>query len=401
MTVIERSYRGPLRHLLLLGGAMFLVGTNAFVIAGLLPRISVALHTTQAAVSYTVTAYSLVVAVAAPAIAILLPRLPQRVLMAAGAGLFAVGTAITAIGSDLGWFAVGRILAALGGAALVPTATAVGAELATPDRRGRALAIVGAGFTLATALGAPLGTAAGSVFGWRMPLAVLALAGAAIVVPLLALFRMPGRGITPNLRTRFAPLADPRILLTLIAFALAVAAFNVVYIFSGQVTAAATGGSGTHLAALLLAFGAGGVAGNLAAGAITDRLGGSTAALIALAVQLLALGLIAPLEADYPALLLAFVVWGAASAAISIPVQHRLVSIAPSAAAVTMSWYSTALYLGIALAPPLGNAAAALGGALLIPLTGAAATIAAVVLLLAGHARRSREAGAEAVATRD
>jgi len=389
MTTIEQSYRGTLGRLILLAGATFLVGTNAFVIAGLLPRIAGSLHATQSAVSYTVTAYALVVALAAPAIAVLLPRLPQRVLMACGALLFAAGAAVTALSTGIEWFTIGRIVAALGGAALVPTATAVAAQLGPADRRGRSLAIVGVGFTLATALGAPLGTALGSGVGWRVPLGILAVAGLAWAVPLFAAFRLPARGGVGTLRARFSPLADTRVVLTLGAVVLTVAAFNIVYIFSAAVTAPATGGSGTQLAALLLVYGAAGVIGNAIAGGITDRLGSRAATLAALAVQLVCLVAIAPLEASYVGLLVAFAVWGAAAFAVTIPIQHRLVALAPESAGFTMSWFSTAMYLGIAIAPPLGNVADAVGGAVLIPLAGALATAGAIALFLVAYRRRA------------
>ncbi|MBD3940251.1 MFS transporter [Microbacterium sp. NEAU-LLC] len=389
MTTIEQSYRGAVGRLIVLAGATFLVGTNAFVIAGLLPRIAGSLHTTEGAVSYTVTAYALVVALAAPAIAILLPRAPQRVLMACGALLFAAGAAITAVATGIEWFTLGRIVAALGGAALVPTATAVAAQLGPAQRRGRSLAIVGAGFTLATALGAPLGTALGSAVGWRAPLGILAAAGLVWTAPLFTAFRLPARGTAGTLRERVAPLADSRVVLTLGAVVLTVAAFNIVYIFSAAVSAPATGGSGTQLATLLLVYGAAGVVGNALAGGLTDRLGSRTGALAALAVQLVCLIAIAPLEGSYVGLLVAFAVWGAAAFAITIPIQHRLVSLAPASAGFTMSWFSTAMYLGIAIAPPLGNAADAVGGAVLIPLAGALATVAAIILFLVAYRRRA------------
>jgi len=389
MTTIEQSYRGTLGRLIVLAGATFLVGTNAFVIAGLLPRIAGSLGATEGAVSYTVTAYALVVALAAPAIAVLLPRVPQRVLMACGALLFAAGAAVTAVASGIEWFTVGRIVAALGGAALVPTATAVAAQLGPAERRGRSLAIVGAGFTLATALGAPLGTALGSAGGWRVPLGILAVAGLVWAVPLFTAFRLPSRGGAGTLRARFAPLADARVVLTLGAVVLTVAAFNVVYIFSAAVSAPATGGSGVQLATLLLVYGAAGVVGNALAGTITDRLGSRTAAVGALAVQLVCLIAIAPLEGSYAGLIVAFAVWGAAAFAITIPIQHRLVSLAPESAGFTMSWFSTAMYLGIAIAPPLGNAADAVGGAVLIPIAGAVATAGAIILFLVAYRRRA------------
>ncbi|WP_314146947.1 MFS transporter, partial [uncultured Leifsonia sp.] len=135
MTLVEQSYRGATLKLVVLAAAMFVVGTNAFVIAGLLPRVAAGLGSTAEAVSYSITIYSLLVAVAAPAVSILLPRVPRAALMAVGLAVFAAGTAVAALAPNLGVFIAGRSIAGIGGAALVPTATAAAASLAAPEKR--------------------------------------------------------------------------------------------------------------------------------------------------------------------------------------------------------------------------------------------------------------------------
>jgi hypothetical protein len=67
-----------------------------------------------------------------------------------------------------------------------------------------------------------------------------------------------------------------------------------------------------------------------------------------------------------------------------------------------MAWYSSAMYLGIAIAPPLGNESLALGGPWLVPVTGALVTAIALVLFLAGfRARRMRRLAASGAAPTD
>uniref|UniRef100_UPI0025BB2B9E MFS transporter n=1 Tax=Herbiconiux sp. TaxID=1871186 RepID=UPI0025BB2B9E len=131
MTFIEQSYAKPLYpRLAVLAGGLFVVATNAFVIAGLLPDIAATLGVTPSQVGYSITDYSIVVAVGAPAISILLPRLSRTVLMAIGLAFVAGGTILAALAPDVTAFTLGRVLAGLGGAALVPAATAAAASLA-------------------------------------------------------------------------------------------------------------------------------------------------------------------------------------------------------------------------------------------------------------------------------
>ncbi|MFF1574488.1 MFS transporter [Leifsonia sp. NPDC058292] len=388
MTSVERSYRTPTVKLVVLALAMFVVGTNAFVIAGLLPAIAGDLGATPTQVSYSITSYSLVVAVAAPLVSVLLPRVPRAVLMAAGLLVFAIGGALAVSATSLPLFLIGRTLSGVGGAALVPTATAAAASLARPEQRGRALAIVGAGFTLATAVGSPFGTALGDAAGWRLPLGLLVVIAVVLTVAIPLLVR--GVPIAPavTLRQRLAPLLDGRVLAPLGTTLLMIAGFNIVYIFSASVTNASTGGSGALLATLLLAYGVAGVAGNIVAGPLTDRFGSRKTAIVALAGQIVALAVLPFVESSFAASVVVFALWGVAAFAIAIPVQHRLVTVDPASSALALSWYSTAMYVGIAIAPPIGSAALALGGPEAVPAVGAIVTALALALFLAGYARR-------------
>jgi DHA1 family inner membrane transport protein len=397
MTNIEQSYSSRRfdGRLLLLAVGLFIVGTNAFVIAGLLPAIATTLGVSAGDVSYSITFYAIVVAVAAPAVAILLPRLSRTTLMSGGLALIAAGTVLAAASTTLPAFTVGRVLAALGGAALVPAATAAAAAVSTPARRGRAIAFVSLGFTAATALGSPLGTALGSAGGWQLPLYILAATAAVLAVAIALVVRGIPVGGQVTLRARFAPLADHRILFALGATLFMTAGFNVVYIFSSSITAGATGGNGGLLAILLLVYGLGGTLGNLAAGVVTDRLGSRRTASIALVVHILVLAALPLIDANYITTAFVFAVWGFAAFAAVPAVQHRMIAVDPERSGLTLSWYTTAMYAGIGMAPPLGAAALGLGGAQLVPWAGAAVVVIALALFLLGYrARRGGSAGA-------
>ncbi|RFA10226.1 MFS transporter [Subtercola boreus] len=387
MTNIEQSYAARRfdGRLVLLAIGLFVVGTNAFVIAGLLPAIASTLGVDASDVSYSITFYAIVVAVAAPAVAILLPRLSRTTLMAAGLGLIALGTVLAAASTTLPLFTAGRILAALGGAALVPAATAAAASLSTPAARGRAIAFVSLGFTAATALGSPLGTALGAVGGWQLPLLIVAGIAAVLAVAVALLVRGIPVGHPVSMRARFAPLADHRIVLSLAATLFLTAGFNVVYIFSSSITAGATGGAGGLLALLLLVYGVAGTGGNLVSGRLTDRLGSRRTATIALAVHAAALIALPVIDANYLTTAIVFAVWGFAAFAAAPAVQHRMITIDPAASGLALSWYTTAMYAGIGIAPPLGAAALSFGGAQSVPLAGAAAVVLALGLFQLGY----------------
>ncbi|WP_423462846.1 MFS transporter [Promicromonospora sp. MS192] len=393
MTLIERSYslRGAYLRIALISAALFVVGTNAFVIAGVLPQIATGLGASTSSVSYSISWYAIIVAVLAPVVSVLCARTSRAALMGAGMGLIAGGIALSAIAGDLTLFTAGRVVAALGGAALVPAAMAAAPTLVPAEQRGRALGVVGFGFILATAVGSPLGTALAALGSWRLALGILAALAAVLALAVLVLTRDVPTGVVPGIAARFAVLRDVRIGLALMTTLLFTAAFNMVYIFSSAVTESVTGGSGTSLATLLLVFGVAGVVGNWLGGSLTDRFGARPTALAALAGVTVSLAALYAVEGSYVGTAVLFGVWGLATAAALVPIQHRLVDVDPAVAGVSLSWYSTAMYIGIALAPVVGASVLPYGAAWL-DLLGAAAAAAALGVFALGYVVRRRVA---------
>lgn len=388
-----RPARGPAPltvQLALLSFGTFIVGTNGFIIAGLLPDIAETLETTPSGVGISITVYAAVVAVLAPTFATVLARVPRTGLIAAGLVVTGVGTELTAVADDLPLFVLGRAVAGVGGAAIVPTAVAAAALMVPVARRGRAIAIVMLGFTLSTALGSPLGTAIAHLGGWRLPLTgVAVLSGiAAIVVALV----IRGAPIGPALSfvRRFSVLAEPRILFALLSTVFTIAGFNVAYIFSSTFTVDATGGSGALLAVLLLIYGVGGIFGNQLAGRLTDRYGNRIVASILMVTHVGILALMPLAEPSFAALAAVFLVWGFAAFGTGIPVQHRLASVDPDRASVAVSWYSTAVYVGIAIAPLIGGFALDVVGPSEVPHAAAISVLVAALLFQIGYLVRRR-----------
>ena len=391
MTDIERYViPGVLRlRLGLLAACLFVVATNGFVIAGLLPEVARDLGVTPQTVGGSISAYAVVVAVVAPIASIVLARAPRVAVLTGGILLVGLGTVLAVAAGSFAPFLAGRVVAGVGGAVLVPAATAAAPSVLPAAFRGRALAIAGLGFTLASAVGSPLGTALASLGGWRLALGALAalaiLLGAAVALVVRGLPEPPRIGLA----ARFAPLADPRIVLALIAMVLATASFNIVYIYSSAVTAGATGGDGVLLAGLLLVYGLAGIVGTTLAGRLTDRRGSTPVAVGALVGQVLVLLLLAAGAASYLFDLPAFALWGVTAFAVVVPVQARLVAIDPAAAGIVLSWYSTAMYIGIGLAPVVGGAALAAGSAV-VPLAGAGAALLGLGVFALGLRLRGR-----------
>jgi predicted MFS family arabinose efflux permease len=348
------------RRLFVMAAGMFAVGTDSFVVAGILPQVAAALGVSIPVAGQMVTLYAISYALLSPTIAALAAHWPRKRLLLSGLAVFVAGNALTALAPSIGWVLVSRVVAGLGAAMYSPTATATAAALATPERRARALAIVIAGLSSATALGAPLGTLIAGLGDWRATMWFVSLVGAvsglAVWVSLPAIPALP----SATLRQRVAPLKDSRIAMTLFTTLIAYAGAFSVYTYIGVIFDRATGSSPKVLAALLLVWGVAATTGNLVAGRLTDRFGSKRIVHAALLLMMANFALTPWTSAHIATAVVAIVIWGVCGWGLLVPQQHRLIGLAPAAAPLLMGLNSAALYVGVSTAGVLGAAGIAL-----------------------------------------
>ncbi|MGP3989186.1 MFS transporter [Streptomyces sp. 3N207] len=344
-----------LKRLLPLALATFAVGTDSYVIAGLLPSIAADLGVSTPAAGQLVTVFALTMALSAPVMGALTSGLDRRSALLIALGVFVVGNAVTALGTSYEVVMAARIATAVGAGTINSAASSTAAAIAPPERRGRALAFVLGGLTLATALGLPLGTLIGRA-DWHITL--WAVAGVGLLAAVGIAVGLPGVTLpAASLSDRLRPLKRGRVLALLAVTSLAFLGAYILYTYIAPTLRDATGGNESLLILILLAWGVGTLAGNITAGRLVDRHDPAHILTGTLALATLALAL-TPLatRALAPALLWA-AVWGVTVGVIVVPQQHRLIALSPAAAPVLLGLNSSALYVGIALGGGLGGLA--------------------------------------------
>ncbi|SFE41294.1 MFS transporter, DHA1 family, arabinose polymer transporter [Actinopolyspora alba] len=346
--------RGAWFRVAVLTFATFAVGTLEFVLAGVLPEFSRSLGVSVGAAGQTVTVFAVTCAVLAPLLAATTATWHRRAALLLAIGLYLAGVLLTALAPSFAVVLLGMAVAAAGAGLFIPTASVTASALVPPSSRGRAIAAVTIGLTSATALGAPIGTVVGTLFGWRATiwfvaaLAVLALGCLAAWIPAL-------EGMSPtSVRQRLAPLTDRRILTVLGTTLATFTAVYIVYTYISVVFEPATGGSGTRLAVLMFVWGTVGTFGNLAAGAWSDRVGARRVVSTAVAVLAISFLILPWTTGTYISALVVIVVYGLAAWAVTAPQQHRLITLTPSSAALVVSLNAAFLYLAIALSGVIG-----------------------------------------------
>ncbi len=341
------------KRLLVLALGMFALGTDTFVVAGVLPQIAQTFDVSIGVAGQLTTLYAVAYALLAPTIAALAGNVPRKQLMLSGLGVFVLANLATAMAPTFAQALISRIFAGLGAAMYAPTATGTGATIVAPERRGHAIAVIVAGLTAATALGSPMGTVVGGLSNWRWTMYFVSAVGAMAGLGILGLLKNVPLPVKIGLKARLAPLQDARIGWTLLTTYLGMAGNFLVYIYFSVVFDRVLVNAFVF-GALLVVWGLSGTATNVALARVLDKTSATKLMFAVLAVQAVDMVFMPWSSAALWSAVLAVAIWGATGWGIQGPQQYRLVSVAPAIAPVLLGLNTAATYLGVTTAGALG-----------------------------------------------
>src|SRR5262245_17512860 len=338
--------------------ATFASGMGSFVIAGLLPEIAIDLDVTVPTAGFLVTAFSATFALAAPILAAISAPLPRRSLLLLSIGAVVLVNLASALAPTYGLLMASRLLLALTACLLFPGAAAMASGLVPTEKRGRALAIVVAGVTVATALGVPFGTFIGHACGWRV--SFIAVAVVTVAAWAGVFFGVPAVSNPPSvsLRERLAPLRQTGVCAALLTTAALAAGLHTIYTYIAPYLAQ-LGIGGNYLPIALSMFGICGFAGSLLGGWASDRFGTSRVlAGTIIGAAILAAGFsVVPAVSDAGPMAFALILpWAIVGWAFFPPRQSQLIALAPRSATILLALNQSAIHVGAAA----GSAAGAL-----------------------------------------
>ncbi len=341
-------------RIFLLSLGMFALGTDAFVVAGVLPVIARELSVTESLAGQLVTAFSFTYGFGAPLLAALAGRWSRDRALLIALGAFCLFNIASALAPNFIALLLTRILVGCCAAVFGPLAYTVGTTLAPQEKRGQALALVASGLTIATVLGSPLGTWIGEHFGWRLSFGLVALlAGIAFAALVLCGLPKSTETSTLTLKARLAPIKEPRLLLALVPALLWNLGFYVLYTYIAPLLQQNLHTSDVSI--FLLANGLGPMLGNWVAGVIIDRVGSTRPIFISLFALIIVEPLVALTTHSLLTALLILFLWGLCVPMLFTPQQHRLLRLAPEHANVILALNNSTFYLGIAGGAALGG----------------------------------------------
>jgi predicted MFS family arabinose efflux permease len=324
-------------RVVILAGGTFVIGTDAFVVAGVLPDIATRLNTSTAEAAQLISIFAIAYAITSPGFGALLSGWDRRLLLVVALAVFVAGNVASALAPTYGLMFASRIVAACGAALFTPTATTLAGTLVPPERRGRAVAAVGSGLTIATVLGVPLLTLVGVGLSFRWTFGVIAMAGAAATLIIFFVFAPVPAGGGATLRQRLGVLRVPGVAPTLLVSICAFTGGFSVYTFISPLFTTSLSVDAEAVTLVLLTFGVAGAIGNTVGGLLTDRVGPTRTVQFGLVLACAGLLALPFVGHSWPGSLAAVATWGLGGW-LQVPAQQsRLIAASGAVGAMSVS----------------------------------------------------------------
>jgi DHA1 family inner membrane transport protein len=386
----------PWLALIILAGAIFVSVTSEVLPTGLLPQMAEGLKVSESQIGLLVTVFAGTVVLTAAPLTSLTHRFGRKRLVLVVLLGFAATNFLGAIAPNYLVMVLSRVLGGLAHGLFWAVVGAYAAHLVPKAQLARAVAVTGAGATLAFILGVPVGTALGHVIGWRGAFATMGIT--ILVLTLLVLRFLPKVNHIEALKTGeiAVPMRrDPSL------FGIAVICIITTVLMSGQnlfytyivpfVTTAASFTS-SSVALLLLAYGVAGAVGLFLVGLI-----GAKYPRASLVMAFVFVGLAVLVIALFPhvswLVVAMLVLWGMAFGGTPALLQTRILHTASVRLRdVSSAYFTTSFNVGIGGGALVGGLLLDSYGLRVLPFVDVAVTIVGILLILFTNRLISRRA---------
>jgi MFS transporter, DHA1 family, purine base/nucleoside efflux pump len=333
----------------------FIVGMVELIISGLLDLIAGDLHVTIGAAGFLVTIFSLIFAIASPILLLMTSKIERKKLTLIFLFFFFIGNVVSVISPNYSILLLGRIITALSGALLIILCLVMAPTIVEPKYRGRAIGIVSMGVSGSLVLGVPVGLMLGEMFSWRAPFIFIAILSAlSLIGVFLFMDRVEPKPSFP-LRSQVATLKSRKILFAHISTFLYMSGHSVIYTYLKPFVQDTMDLSATWISVIFLIFGVAAVSGGGLGGTFADTVG-TKKTIISSILIFSAVILVIPFTTYLvPVFLVALVIWGIMSWAISPAMQSYLIESSPETSDIQQSLSNSSLHFGIAFGSLVGG----------------------------------------------
>lgn len=360
----------------------FAIGTAEFVVSGLLPEVSSDLGVDIPTAGLLITGYAMGVAIGGPIMTLATARLSRKTALLALATLFVGANLACAISGSYFAMIIARIVGAFAHGAFYGIASVVAASLVPEGKRASAVALVGAGVTIANILGVPGGTALGQALGWRTTFWAISAVG---VLSILAIaFWVPGEisGKKMDLRAEVRVLGRFKVLAGLLmCFLFTVGMFGL-FTFIAPLLTTVSGIPSEQIPLILLLFGTGATLGVLLSGRLADWRLSLSVGFIFAAQAVIHLSFVMFASNATAVYFLMFILGGVGMAAVA-PLKTFVLNASRDAPSLASTLTSSALNFGVAVGAVICSAALSWGvGYADLPWLGVACSLAGLGIIV-------------------
>lgn len=342
----------PIAALLALAMAAFITLLTEIMPAGLLSSIAGGLSVSESLAGQFITAYAVGALVAAIPLTTLTQGMRRRPLLLVAIFGFSVVNLVTALSDSYSISLIARFFAGVFGGIVWSLLAGYAVRISPSHLSGRAIAISGAGATIALVFGVPLGALLGRAIGWQGAFALMTVLALVLIVWVIAVVPdFPGQTKEQRqpLKGVFLKTGIRAVLFVVFTF---VVAHNILYIYIEPLLEPS--GLSADVDIVLFVFGVGSIIGLWLVGSMVDRRLQllAVASIVVFALASLLLGV----WGDLPKVVYSSVViWGMAVGGFATITQTALSRFAGESVDVAQSMYTTGWNTAVAAGGIVGG----------------------------------------------
>ncbi|XKU39648.1 MFS transporter [Pseudomonas [fluorescens] ATCC 17400] len=342
----------PIAALLALAMAAFITLLTEIMPAGLLSSIAGGLSVSESLAGQFITAYAVGALVAAIPVTTLTQGMRRRPLLLVAIFGFSVVNLVTALSDSYSVSLVARFFAGVFGGIVWSLLAGYAVRISPSHLSGRAIAISGAGATIALVFGVPLGALLGRAIGWQGAFGLMTVLALVLIVWVIAVVPdFPGqtREQRQSLKEVFLKTGIRAVLFVVFTF---VVAHNILYIYIEPLLEPS--GLSADVDIVLFVFGVGSIIGLWFVGSMVDRRLQllAVASIVVFALASLLLGF----WGDLPKMVYcSVVIWGMAVGGFATITQTALSRFAGESVDVAQSMYTTGWNTAVAAGGIIGG----------------------------------------------
>ena len=363
------------RKLSLLGFAvMFLIGSDTFVVAPLLPSLAKAFDVSTTQSGWLVSIYAIGYALTGLVSGPISDRGNRRIILTLGMVVFALATAACAASPGFWTMFIFRFITGGAAAVAAPQVWAMIPTLVGPDQKIvlRVMGYTTAGLSIAQVVGVPLGSLL-AIINWRIVFPIIGVCALALTVTLW--YQIPD--IRPTVVAKKVPyltlLHVPQAITRFLSYLVYTLAFFTVFTYAPTWLEDGLGTSKTTVALIVLAGGIGNTIGSLFGVRLTGRMSPAQAIFLSAAVMGIAYLTLAASPAPIFVGLVFLPLFACGGAMLSVRMLH-LQQLDSTARGTISTLTSAVMYIGTTVAGLIGGP--------LLTLTGNFAAIGITAFLL-------------------